>query len=1098
MALPPKSAASLAALPDVLAADPDAAERAVLADWRERGTFHRVQRARAGGQPFVFWEGPPTANGRPGIHHVMARTIKDAICRWHTMLGKRVVRKAGWDTHGLPVELEVERELGISGKPEIERFGVAEFNRRCRESVWKYRREWEELSERMGFWLDYEDAYVTYEPEYVESVWAILKRFHEAGLVYRGKRVVPYCGRCGTGLSSHELGQPGAYQDLLDPSVVVRMRLLESHGPEPESLLAWTTTPWTLPSNVALAVHPDVEYVLVRLPLGAPKGAPVGSAGHERVWLARARVGAVLPAEHEVLEARPGRALAGLRYRPLFEAAVPEVEPGTWTPDPAARYTVVTAGYVSTEDGTGIVHQAPSYGADDWETAQMSRLPVLQAVGAEGRFLVAVGPVAAGTFFKEADEALMEDLKARGLLFKKSRESHSYPHCWRCKTPLFYFATPAWYLATTSYKQRMIDLNRRTRWVPREVGEKRLGDWLENNVDWNISRERYWGTPLPFWECEVCDAQRAVGSVTELRELAGELPAGFDNHKPLIDQVSFPCPSCGGAMRRTSSVADCWLDSGSMPYAQYHWPSAGGRERVRDQFPADFIAEGLDQTRGWFYTLLAVGAFMTSLGEEELPDGPVYRACVVNGLLLDKDGVKMSKSLGNVVDPWEAIRANGIDVVRWYLLSSGAPWLPKRFDEQGVLEVRRRFLGTLLNSYRFLAEYARVDGWDPAASPAPPVGARPEIDRWLVSRTQSLLDEVRRRMGDYDLVGTCRAIEAFVIDDLSNWYIRRNRRRFWKGDLGLDKLAAYGTLHEALGAVTLTMAPFAPFLTEVLWERLGGRGGSVHAELLPEPRAEWIDPDLEQAMVVVEAVVRMGRGLRERAGHRVRQPLRSISVRSSDERALALLRSDFATHQVLDELNIKGWGSLAADDGELVRLRAKPNFRTLGKKLGPRMKEAAAAIGALDSSQVARLRSGAELSLAMAGGELVLAPEDVEIQVETTAEFDVETDGKLVVYLDAELDRELILEGLAREVVNRINGLRKERGLAVEQRIRLRLVGGGELLPEALERHRDLISAECLAPAVVLDDEGCDPAAWAEWDLEEGESLRAALDPTGP
>lgn len=1097
MATRPNPGASLAPLPECVGNAPDQAEREVLSTWRERGTFEAVQAARADAPPFVFWEGPPTANGRPGIHHVMARTIKDAVCRWQTMLGKRVVRKAGWDTHGLPVELEVERELGISGKPQIERFGVAEFNRRCRESVWKYRREWEELSERMGFWLDYENAYVTYAPEYVESVWAVLARFHAAGLVYKGKRVVPFCGRCGTGLSSHELGQPGVYQDLSDPSVIVRLRLERAEGEEPESLLAWTTTPWTLPSNVALAVHPRVEYVRARVALTVPKGEQPGSRGHEVVWVAAARAAAVLPTGHEVLGTLRGADLVGRRYLPLFEAAVPEVEPGSWTADPTARLSVVAAEYVTTEDGTGIVHQAPSYGAEDWDTAQRHRLPVLQAVGPEGRFVVDVAGVRAGTFFKDADEALMEDLKARGLLFKKAREPHSYPHCWRCKTPLFYFATPAWYLRTSAYKERMLELNRQTRWVPREVGEKRLGDWLENNVDWNISRERYWGTPLPFWECDRCDAQRAIGSVAELEALAGPLPEGFDNHKPLIDTLHFPCEGCGGTMRRTTSVADCWLDSGSMPYAQYGWPRDEGRALVRSQFPADFIAEGLDQTRGWFYTLLAVGAFLTSLGEEELPDGPIYRSCVVNGLLLDKDGVKMSKSLGNVVDPWKAIATHGIDALRWYLLASGAPWLPKRFDEEGVLEVRRRFFGTLVNSYRFLAEYARVDGWDPGREPAPPLGERPEIDRWLVSRSESLLAETRRRMVDYDLVGTCRAIEDFVVDELSNWYIRRNRRRFWKGDLGADKRSAHGTLHGALANVALCMAPFAPFLAELLWERLAGGATSVHAERLPEPRPERIDPELEQAMETVAAVVRLGRALRERLGLRVRQPLRSISVRSSDERALALLRSAFATHQVLDELNVKAWGSLAADDGELVRLRAKANFRTLGKKLGGRMKEAAAAISTLGGADVARLRRGESLSLTVAGEELVLEPGDVEVQVETNADFELETDGRLVVFLDTELDEELRGEGWAREAVSRINGLRKEQGLALEQRIRLRLDASGHGLHAALARHRELLAHECLASQVELDAAPAPGEPWSEWVLEDGQVLRATLAPLG-
>lgn len=1060
-----------APLPESVSDDPDAAEREVLERWRAERAFEAVRAAHATDPPFVFWEGPPTANGRPGIHHVFARTIKDTVCRYRTMLGRRVERKAGWDTHGLPVELEVERELGIDGKQAIEEFGVAEFNRRCRESVWKYKREWEELSERMAYWLDYEHPYITYDPDYVESVWAILKRFHDAGLVYKGLRVVPFCGRCGTGLSSHELGQPGVYQEIRDPSVTVRFRLVESSGSEPESLLAWTTTPWTLPSNVALAVHPDVEYVQARVAVPVPKGEQPGSLGFELVWLAQARVASVLGDGVEILRACAGRELVGIRYQPLFDAEVPEVDPGTWSPDPNKRWSVVAATYVSVEEGTGIVHQAPSYGADDWATAREARLPVLQAVGAAGRFVVPIGPVPAGTAFKEADRLLCEDLDSRGLLFAASREVHSYPHCWRCKTPLFYFATPAWFIRTTAYKERMIEANRQTRWVPPEVGEKRLGDWLENNVDWNVSRDRYWGTPLPFWECEGCDAQRAIGSVEELRELAGALPEDFDNHKPAIDQITFPCEACGGTMRRTPSVADCWLDSGSMPFAQYHWPFGDGRHKVAEQYPADFIAEGLDQTRGWFYTLLAVGSFLASLGEQEIPEGPVYRTCVVNGLVLDKDGVKMSKSLGNVVDPWEAIRVGGIDAVRWYMLSSGAPWLPKRFDVSGVQEVRRRFLATLAHSYRFLAEYARIDGFDPCAEGLPAVSERPEIDRWLLSRTQSLARVVRERMDVYDLAGACREIEHFVVDELSNWYIRRNRRRFWKSERGRDKLAAFATLTDALRATTLLLAPFTPFLAELLWERLGGTGETVHVERYPLPDLDSIDEGLEDAMNTVQSVVRMGRALRERAGIRVRQPLRALHVRASDPRVLELLSIEFAAREVLDELNVKQFGSLEADDGRLCTLVAKPAWRVLGKRLGARMKAAAAAIQGLPSSAVSRLRAGESIVLPLDGDPVTIGPEDVEIEMRSQTQFDVETDGTVIVFLDTELDDELVAEGWAREAVTRVNAVRKQRGLAVDARIRLFLCAQRSELRRALERHRDLIAEETLAVDLrVLDD----------------------------
>jgi isoleucyl-tRNA synthetase len=1043
-----------APLPEDCTSRPDAAEQEVLELWKAEDTFRAVQHARRDATPFVFWEGPPTANGRPGIHHVLSRTLKDTVCRFQTMLGRRVERKAGWDTHGLPVELEVEKQLGISGKPEIEDYGVAEFNQKCRESVWKYREDWEQISQRIGYWLDYDDPYVTYDPRYVDSVWYLLARFHREGLVYRGKRVLPYCGRCGTGLSSHELGQPGVYRDVMDPSVTLRFRLREPAGDEPESFLAWTTTPWTLPSNFALAVHPERDYVRVRV---------TGKDGaREIVWVVAERAEAVLGKEREELERRKGAELVGTRYLPLFDTLPPFADPGAWEPETDAIHQVVAGEFVTVEDGTGIVHQAP-YGADDWEMARAHRMPLPEAVGPEGKLVCDVGPVPAGTFFKDADNALMDDLKARGLLFKKARESHSYPHCWRCDTPLFYFPAPAWYIRTTSIKERMIERNREIGWVPPEVGEKRFGEWLANNIDWNISRDRYWGTPLPFWICEGCEVEEALGSADEMAERAGGLPDAFDHHKPSIDEVTFPCASCGGTMRRTNSVVDCWFDSGSMPFAQYNWPHGeAAREKVADQFPADFICEGLDQTRGWFYTLHAIGAFMTGL-DEKLEVAPAYKTCMVNGLVLDKDGVKMSKRLGNVIDPWEMVGEHGADAVRWYFVSSAAPWLPKRLDRAGPGEIRRRFLSTLLNSYGFFREYARIDEYDPASGAIPPLAERPEIDRWLVSRTQSVAAEARARFADFDLTGAARAIEGFVVDELSNWYIRRNRRRFWKGDTGPDKLSAYASLQESLRTVALAMAPLAPFHSELLWQRLSDRAGSVHAELYPELDEACLDRGLEAEMDVVQRVVVMGRALRERAGMKVRQPLRALHVRSSDEASLKLLQASFASEQILDELNVKSWGSLGADDGKLCRLTAKANFRTLGKRLGPRMKAAAAAIGGLDADALSALRAGETASIELDGEAFELAPEDVQIAVESQAEFDVETDGTFIVWLDTELDDELIAEGVAREVVTTVNGVRKQAGLKIEERIELRYCTDADPLAGAVESHRDFIMRETLA-----------------------------------
>jgi len=1080
-----------AALHETIASAPAAAEEEVLAEWRAQQTFQAIQRARAQGRPFVFWEGPPTANGKPGIHHVAARTVKDAVCRYQTMRGRRVTRKAGWDTHGLPVELEVEKKLKISGKPQIEQYGIGKFNAQCRESVWTYKKDWEELSERIGYWLDYEHPYVTYSEDYVESVWALLKRFHDAGLVYHGRRVLPYCGRCGTGLSSHELGQPGVYRDVQDPSVTIRFRVDAE-----ESFLAWTTTPWTLPSNFALVVNPEVDYVRARVRHSEYES--------EIVWVAKARADAVLPKGHEVLETVRGSALVGRKYEPLYSnsGALPPNSVGSG-PE-GARHRVYAAEFVTTEDGTGIVHMA-CYGVDDWEVATRERITTLLGPGADGRFVVPIHQPGARvevvpmqTWFKDADPLVIADLKARKLLFKNARENHSYPHCWRCDTPLYYFPSPAWYIRTTAYKQRMIDFNKRIQWVPPEVGTKRFGEWLENNVDWNISRDRYWGTPLPFWVCGSCAHVHAIGSVAELTQLAGALPPGFDNHKPLIDDVRFDCPKCRKpkSMLRTKAVLDCWFDSGAMPFAQYHWPFGEGRAQVADQFPADFIAEGLDQTRGWFYTLHAIGCFVSSLSDVGLPDGPAFKACAVNGLVLDKDGVKMSKRLGNVVDPWAMIREHGVDAVRWYLLASGSPWLPKRFDPEGLLEVRRRLLGTLTNSYKFFADYARLtDGFDPQRDRALGPAERPEIDRWLSSRTQTLIVEVRKALDAYDLDGACHSIEGFVVDELSNWYIRRNRARFYKSGKGADKRAAFASLHSALETVALLSAPLMPFLSEMLFQRLAPGRGSVHAALLPEPDLSLVDRDLEESMRVVTRVVEMGRALRERVGIKIRQPLRAIHIRSSHEHSLELLRTGFAREQILGELNIRGYGSLASDDGRLCTLRAKANFRVLGKRLGARMKAAASAIEALPAEGVAVLRAGRTLPLEVEGERVEVGPEDVLISVESKADFEVETDGRFVLWLDTELDDELVAEGLLRELTTRVNALRKKAALEVSDRIRLGLEARGDaLLAGALREKRAWIAEETLASEVLLDAAfpGA-PLVEEELDLGGGHTLRVRL-----
>ncbi len=1081
-------------LPKSFTEAPDEAEREVLARWTAEQAYEAVKQKRKGCKPFVFWEGPPTANGRPGIHHVLARTIKDAVCRYRTMAGYRVERKAGWDTHGLPVELEIEKSLGISGKGQIEDFGVAAFNERCRESVWTYRQDWEELSARIGYWLDYDTPYITYDPAYVETVWNLLARFHDRGLAYRGKRVLPYCSRCGTGLSTHELGQPGVYRDIKDPSVIVRFRAVAD--PDAASFLAWTTTPWTLPSNLALAVHSKLDYVRARVALAVQKGEAPGSRGHEVVWVAAARARAVL-GDHEVLTTCKGSDLVGVAYEPLFGDAIPQVDPGVWTPEQEKLHRVYAGDHVTDAEGTGIVHQAP-YGADDWELARRELLPVQLAVGEDGRFKVGVAGVAAGTFFKDADDALMDDLKQRGLLFQKARELHSYPHCWRCDTPLLYFPAPAWYLRVTAFKDAMVELNARVNWVPKDVGTGRFGRWLENLVDWNLSRDRYWGTPLPYWICESCDAEKAIHSRKELEALATEpLPEAFDNHKPHVDHVLLRC-DCGGTMRRTAAVADVWFDSGAMPYAQYHWPfSEESRARTADQWPADFIAEGVDQTRGWFYTLHAIGTFLSCVDDTAetaaFKKGPTYKTCVVNGLLLDKNGVKMSKRLGNIVKPNEAIGTHGADALRWYMLSSGAIWLPKRFDLDGVLEVRRRFLGTLLNSYKFFADYARLDGFvvdDPAI---PQVAEREAIDRWLVSRTQTVIRDVVVSLDQYDLSGACRAIEHFVVDEVSNWYIRRNRRRFWKGDMAPNKLGAYATLHAALETAARLAAPLVPFVSDALWRALTNSNETVHGCDVPTPREDLVDEELEGAMRLALEVVVMGRALRERKGLKIKQPLRALHLRASSARDLDLLASDFAREQILDELNVKALGSLETDDGKLCTLEAKPNFKTLGKRLGKQMKAAAVSIAALGREDIVRLRSGSNVTIEVEGSAIDLEPDDVEIRVHVEGDLDVETNTSLVVYFDTELDDALRAEGVAREIVVRVNQLRKQSGLAIETRIELDCASDDALVQRAVDEHGELIGREVLANEVRMTttmDLGTSATAF---DLGDDRTLSVAI-----
>ncbi len=1031
-------------LPDLTA---DELERRQLALWKEEDLFRRTLAANRDGTPFVFYEGPPTANGRPGIHHVFARTIKDLVCRFHAMQGKSVTRIAGWDTHGLPVEIEVEKELKLNGKKAIEEFGVREFNARARQSVFKYQEEWESLSDRIAYWLDYDHPYVTCENDYVESVWWLLAKLHEKDLLYRGHRVLPYCPRCGTVLSSHELAL--GYEDVTTNSIYVTFPLEDGSGRE---LLVWTTTPWTLLSNVAIAVHPELEYgeyevggrtlvlatARAELPSGPNKGAPsFAELGARRTFR--------------------GSELVGLTYtRPLDVVPLPA--------DRASR-VVVPGDFVTAEDGTGMVHLAPAFGADDYQAGQTHGLALLRPVGGDGTFTGTSWPEIEGRLVtdKATNDLIVQRLKREGRWHLTHAYSHSYPHCWRCSSPLIYYARDSWFVRTSSFKDRMLEINRGVDWHPPEVGSGRFGEWLENNVDWALSRDRYWGTPLPVWVCERDPGHvEVIGSYARLAERSGKpLPADFDPHKPFIDEWTWAC-RCGGMMRRAPEVIDAWFDSGAMPYAQWHYPFANQEEFAR-HFPADFICEGLDQTRGWFYSLLAIatGAF----------DGPAYRHVIVNGLVLDAEGQKMSKTRGNVVDPQEMIGRFGADAVRLYLLVSSQVWLPKRFDQEAIGEVARGFMNQLRNTYKFFADYA--EDWSPAQ--APPAAERPLVDRWLLSRLDATIEAVHAEWSGYDPTAGVRTLIDFV-DELSNWYVRVNRPRFWAVDAVADP-AALATLHEALLAVSRMLAPAAPFLSDWLHRSLAGT--SVHLARFPESSRRR-DPGLEAAMEAVRRLASLARAAREERGLRVRQPLARMQV------AVPTAARGPALDELLEllrlEVNVKAV-DVVASDTDLVRLRAKPNFRSLGKRYGKRTPVVAAAAERLNPAQLRGLERGEEATLEVDGEPATFLPEDVVVERDVASDWLVASDGPYVAALDPRLDETLRLEGLAREVVNRVQRLRKEAGYVYTDRIGLWISGDGPLL-DAVRGHAEFIQGETLARRLELGGRAPAPDLEQELDID--------------
>ena len=1000
-------------------------EQEQLAQWKAEGLFRQTLEATRGGQPFVFYEGPPTANGRPGIHHVFSRTIKDLICRFRAMQGRSVTRIAGWDTHGLPVEIEVEKELKLSGKRDIERFGVAEFNARARTSVLRYQSEWEELSDRIGYWLDYDRPYVTYSNDYVETVWWLLHRLRERDLLYRGHRVLPYCPRCGTALSSHELAQ--GYETVTTGSVYLTFPVAGEPGRE---LLVWTTTPWTLLSNVALAVNPGLEYGEY-------------SVGDRRIILATARAaslpssaarGAPTFAELGAERTFPGSALVGVRYERPFDA-VP-------LPEGAVAEVVVPGEFVTAGDGSGIVHMAPAFGADDYAAGQEHGLALVRPVAADGTFTGTSWVELEGRLVtaKETNDLIVQRLKGLGRWHSSVPHTHSYPHCWRCASPLIYYAKDSWFVRTSAIKERMIAINNEVDWHPPEIGAGRFGEWLENNVDWALSRDRYWGTPLPVWVCD-CDSAHVelIGSYARLAERWGRpLPADFDPHKPFIDAYEWAC-SCGGTMRRTPEVIDTWFDSGSMPYAQWHYPFEHEQEFAA-HFPADYICEGVDQTRGWFYSLLAIaaGAF----------DSMAYRHVIVNELVLDAEGQKMSKSRGNVVNPWDAITEFGADTIRLYLIASSQVWLPKRFDRRTIPEVAGGFFNTLRNSYEFFRRYAEDAPSDTAGTPT-------LADRWIASRLQATVDTVVAAWSGYDVTAGARAIMDFVVDDLSNWYVRTNRPRFWAPDREADP-AAVAALREALVTVSRLLAPAAPFASD--WLHRAILGTSVHLAAFPAAGGAR-DLPLEAAMDAVRRLASLARAAREEARIKVRQPLGRMQV------AVPLAARGPAFDELLAllaaEVNVRDI-EVVASDTALVRLRARPNFRSLGRRFGKETPAIAAACGSLAPEDLRALESGQSVALPFDGRTVEIMPEDVTVEREVTSDWLVQSDGPFVVALDPAVDDTLRAEGIVRELVSRIQRVRKDAGYEFTTRIALWIDGDAGAL-DAARNHAAFIREETLA-----------------------------------
>ncbi len=1018
-------------------------ERAQLAFWRERDIFQRTMRERQGGPRYVFYEGPPTANGRPGTHHVLARAFKDMFPRYKTMRGYYVLRKGGWDTHGLPVEIEVEKELGLSHKWEIEQYGIDRFNQKCRESVFRYIKDWEDLTERIAFWVDLDNAYITFTNEYIQSVWWILRQFWDQGLLYKGYKVVPYCPRCGTPLSSHEVNL-GYKDDTPDPSIFVRFRVTQPQLGTPTYFLVWTTTPWTLPGNVALAVGEDVNYVKVE---GRDERGEV-----EHLILAEALVDYALAektATYTIVERFKGRDLLGWHYEPLY----------TFLPVEGDYAYVIAGDFVSTEEGTGIVHIAPAFGEDDMEVGQQHNLPILQTVEPDGSFIEAVRPWA-GMWVKDADPHIMEELEARGLMFRRGIYTHTYPFCWRCDTPLLYYARPTWYIRTTARRDALVALNKTINWIPEHIRDGRFGDWLENNVDWALGRERYWGTPLPVWVCdnEACQHQHCVGGIAELSELTGTDQSGLDLHRPYVDAITWPCPQCSqGTMRRVPELIDVWFDSGAMPVAQWGYPYQN-QELFKEQFPADFICEAVDQTRGWFYSLHAISTLLFN--------SVCYKNVICLGLVLDKDGRKMSKSRPETfVEPWDVINLYGADAFRWYMYTAAPPGEPRRFSLDLVGQAFRSFWLTLWNTYHFFVTYANLDHFNPTQVSVP-VEQRSALDRWVLSELHALVRDVTQAYETYDVPGATRPIEQFV-DDLSNWYLRRSRRRFWKSENDADKAAAYLTLYECLVTLSKLLAPTMPFLSEAIYRNLVGSVDrsapeSVHLASWPDYDPALIDQALRDEMRLVMRLVSLGHAARNSVQIKVRQPLARAAFSLPAPQAAVV--SAYA-ELIADELNVKAVTVL-----DSLQAVVTYDLNPLPQMLGPRFGKDFPALQRMlrespPPTLATSLLAGQSATISFNEQEITLSPQEVEVRLHPVEGYAIAQEGPYLAALDVVLDDHLIAEGLAREFIRRVQTLRRDADYNVADRIVISY-SASERLAQAIERFAEMIRGETLAIAL--------------------------------